>query len=316
MLQRDPLEIGERLAGADARPAAASGSGAASAAARAGRPPRPRRSSSARGRGSGRRRRRRGSARSRATAARACAACRRPGGRAARSRAAPAARRRSAGRSPVRVGVVDAFDCDLAARTRGRAARELPCALGREPVRRPPTFSPVHRSSTSTRSVTYGRITSRHDELLDVPDQPRDQLGVVRLLDEVELVAQVRLELVGQRAQLQELGRLRVALERARGRAEQRRGRARPARSIPGRRTLTTTSRPSLSSAAWTCAIEAVASGSARSRRRRRRRRPRRSCGSMLDERAPAAPGRRACRAPRCRRPAAGPGATRAAGRA
>ena len=51
-------------------------------------------------------------------------------------------------------------------------------------------------------------------------DQPPDHLRVVGFLDEVELVPQVRFELFGERLELEQLRRLRVALEQLRRRAE------------------------------------------------------------------------------------------------
>ena len=60
----------------------------------------------------------------------------------------------------------------------------------------------------------------RHDEPPIVGDEARDQLGVVRLLAEVELRAQVHLELVRERLELEELRRLGAPLEEARRRAD------------------------------------------------------------------------------------------------
>jgi hypothetical protein len=59
------------------------------------------------------------------------------------------------------------------------------------------------RSITSTRLLTYGRITA--EEVFPVlREHRRDQLGVVRLLVEVQLAVQMLLELVGERVQLEE----------------------------------------------------------------------------------------------------------------
>lgn len=58
----------------------------------------------------------------------------------------------------------------------------------------------------------------RYDEVLVVRELLPDQLGVARLFDQVELAAQVHLELVRQRAQLQELCGLRPFLEELDGR--------------------------------------------------------------------------------------------------
>ena len=57
--------------------------------------------------------------------------------------------------------------------------------------------------------------------MLVVRDEAGDQLGAVRLLDEVELGGQMRLELVGQRRQLQQPRGLRAPLGERRQRAEQ-----------------------------------------------------------------------------------------------
>jgi hypothetical protein len=72
-----------------------------------------------------------------------------------------------------------------------------------------------------------------HDDLRLLPDDACDQLGVAGLLDEVELRAQVRGELVHERVELEQAGSLRAALGRLRGRAEEAEGPARPA---PARR--------------------------------------------------------------------------------
>ena len=103
---------------------------------------------------------------------------------------------------------------------RGRRPRASPggCRSGRtscassaarsgcEAVRRASTFSPSIFSSTSTRSVTYGRMTRGTTiDVLVGSASAGDQLGVERLLLEVELAAQVHLELLGERAHLQEL---------------------------------------------------------------------------------------------------------------
>ena len=102
----------------------------------------------------------------------------------------------------------------------------------------------------------------RHDEVVVVLEVLADQLGVAGLLDEVELGAQVHLELVLERPQLQQLAPSPSA-SRRNSTVERTSARSRSTSStIPGRRTLTTTSRPSDSSAAWIWAIEAAASGS------------------------------------------------------
>jgi len=48
----------------------------------------------------------------------------------------------------------------------------------------------------------------RHDKIVVILELRSDQLGVVGLLDEVELGAEMHLELVRERAHLQQLGGL------------------------------------------------------------------------------------------------------------
>ena len=61
----------------------------------------------------------------------------------------------------------------------------------------------------------------RHDQVLVLGSEPGDQLGAVRLLDEVELAAEMGLELIGERLHLNEPGRLGVALGEGGQSAEQ-----------------------------------------------------------------------------------------------
>ena len=60
----------------------------------------------------------------------------------------------------------------------------------------------------------------RHDQILEVLEETGDQLGVARLLDEVELCAQVGVELVGQCSELEQLRGLGVLFEQTNRRAD------------------------------------------------------------------------------------------------
>ena len=101
-----------------------------------------------------------------------------------------------------------------------------------------------------------------HDQVVVLLDEPCDQLGVRRLLLEVELGAEVGLDLVRESLQLKEPRSVGALLGKTRGRAQQVEVLVDLLRGCPGRRTLTTTSRPSFRSAEWIWAIEAAASGS------------------------------------------------------
>jgi hypothetical protein len=61
-----------------------------------------------------------------------------------------------------------------------------------------------------------------HDQPVVVRDEPRDQLGVVGLLLEVQLATEVDLELVSECLELEELGRLGVARQQPGGRPQER----------------------------------------------------------------------------------------------
>jgi hypothetical protein len=62
----------------------------------------------------------------------------------------------------------------------------------------------------------------RHDEPVEQLDEPADELRVVRLLEEVELRAEIELELLGELLELHQPGRLRAAGREANRRAQQR----------------------------------------------------------------------------------------------
>ena len=121
----------------------------------------------------------------------------------------------------VGIGVVDALHRHLVHICTEELPRELMRALGAEAVLGVDLapFDPLEDESP-LRHVRPDH--GRHDEVLVPGDDPRDQLGVVRFLDEVELRAQMHLELIGQRARLQELRPLGPRLEQFGRRAHQR----------------------------------------------------------------------------------------------
>ena len=77
----------------------------------------------------------------------------------------------------------------------------------------------------------------RDDQPVVVLDKAGDQLRVVRLLDEVELLTQVHLELVGERLHLQKLSRVGMPGEKAAVERSTERSRS-TCSTMPGRRTL------------------------------------------------------------------------------
>jgi hypothetical protein len=72
----------------------------------------------------------------------------------------------------------------------------------------------------------------RHVETLEVGDEAGDELGVVRLLDEVELGEKMRFELVGERTEL-ERASVSECPSRSATSVAAGRGRAGPARRRP-----------------------------------------------------------------------------------
>src|SRR5919204_1215365 len=119
----------------------------------------------------------------------------------------------------VRVGVVDAVYGHLVDVGAEELARELSGLLGREAV----VGADLHAVDPLQHHSLLGHVRPdhlRHDEALVVGDEARDQLGVVRLLEKVELGAKVHLELVRERLELEELRRLGAPLEQARRRAD------------------------------------------------------------------------------------------------
>ena len=120
----------------------------------------------------------------------------------------------------MRVGVVDALDGHLTHVEAEELARELRSALGRETVRGRDLLAVDELEDEHA----LGHVRPDHlrdDEIRIAVGERPDQLGVVGLLLEVELGSQVNLELVGERLDLHELRRLRVAVEQARRRAQQ-----------------------------------------------------------------------------------------------
>ena len=119
------------------------------------------------------------------------------------------------------IGVVDALDGDLTDVGTEELARELVGAVRGE------TVAGVHLPAVDALEHEHlfrhvGTNHLRHHKLVVVLQQLRDELGVTCLLDEVELGAQMHLELVGQRSRLQQLCALRARLEQAGRRAQQR----------------------------------------------------------------------------------------------
>ena len=111
----------------------------------------------------------------------------------------------------VRIGVVDAVHRDLL----HVGAEELPGEhlrpLGLEAV----LCRHLHALDPLLDEDALGHVRVdhiRHDEVLVLRDELRDQLGAVRLLDEVELGAEMGLELLCERLHLDEPGRLGVTL--------------------------------------------------------------------------------------------------------
>ena len=142
----------------------------------------------------------------------------------------------------------------MRARARPRCSRSSPWRV-RRPSPRRSTRARAHARSRAGGSPS-GRRACR------TVDEAGDQLRVVRLLDEVELLAEMHLELVRERLDLQQLRRRRVSP----------RARARRAEHREVELDLLDDARPAhldhdvaaafQSSARCVCAIEAVASGS------------------------------------------------------
>ena len=121
----------------------------------------------------------------------------------------------------MRIGVIHAFDDHL----EDVCVEELPSELARllfdEPVPGLDLFSGEvleHEHALGHVGVDH----FRHDQTVVVRDEPADQLGVVGLLREVQLRTEVDLQLVGERLELQELGRLGVTRQEPDGRAQER----------------------------------------------------------------------------------------------
>ena len=119
------------------------------------------------------------------------------------------------------VGVVHALHRHLVYVRAEELPRELVCPLRSEPVVGVDlsTVDPLeHEHLFRHVRPDHGG----HDELLVLGQEAGDELRVVRLLDEVELRPQVHLELVGERAGLQQLRALGALLEQLRRRAHER----------------------------------------------------------------------------------------------
>ena len=120
----------------------------------------------------------------------------------------------------MRIGVVDAVHGDLL----HVGAEELPGqhlrTLGLESV----LCRHLHALDPLLDEDALGHVRVdhiRHDEVLVLRGELRDQLGAVRLLDEVELGCEMALELLGERPHLDEPGCLGVAFGEGRQRAKQ-----------------------------------------------------------------------------------------------
>ena len=123
--------------------------------------------------------------------------------------------------------------------------------------------TPCMRSMTITSMVQQSQTisgTMHQVQALHVAPQLR---GVGGLAHQVELVVQVVVELGHHLARLQPLAVGAEPLDPARQRVQQRQVVLDRPSSMPGRSTFTATSRPSCSVAKCTCAIDALATGSA-----------------------------------------------------
>ena len=120
----------------------------------------------------------------------------------------------------MRVGVVDAVHRDLLDVGAEELAREHRRLLGIEAVLADDALADdplLHEHLVSDVRMDH----RRHDQVLGIADDSRDQLRAVRLLDEVELGGEMRLELVGQRRELQQPRRLGPPLGERGQRAQQ-----------------------------------------------------------------------------------------------
>ena len=120
----------------------------------------------------------------------------------------------------MRVGVVDAGLRHLA----DVGAEEVGCELRRPLGRQAVAGVELAAVDPLEHEQPLGHVGPdhlRHDEIVVVLELRGDQLGVVGLLDEVELGAEVDLELVRERARLQQLGGLGALLEELDGRADE-----------------------------------------------------------------------------------------------
>ena len=104
----------------------------------------------------------------------------------------------------MRVGVVDAGDRDLMNVGAEERPREVDGALLGEAVVRV-ELAPVDPFEDQHALADVRAHDLRHDEVLELRDEARDQLRVVGLVTEVQLRAQVDIELVGQRPDLKQL---------------------------------------------------------------------------------------------------------------
>jgi len=114
----------------------------------------------------------------------------------------------------VRIGVVEALARDLVDVRAEELAGELGGAFRLEPV----AGGDLLALDVLEHQHLLGHVRVdhlRHDQVVVVLEQAGDQLRVVRLLAEVELAADVRLELLGQRRELEQARRVRLPLGEA-----------------------------------------------------------------------------------------------------
>ena len=116
----------------------------------------------------------------------------------------------------MRVGVVDALDCHLADVGAEELPRQVLRLLGRQTVLGR-HFLPVDALEDENH-FRHVRMDDLGDEQLgEVGNRAADDVRVVRFLSEVELGAQVHLELVHERLELEELRRLGALVQETDG---------------------------------------------------------------------------------------------------
>ena len=140
----------------------------------------------------------------------------------------------------------------------GQRRRSMPAASSAATSSEP---MPLTRSIVSTLSPVSGPVHFRHVQVVGVQPEPAHQAGVGALALQVEFGVQRVLDFDDHLAAAGSSRHSDGGDRPARPGCAAGRCRPRSARAMFGRSTLTTTSRPSCSVAACTCAIEAEASG-------------------------------------------------------